>query len=166
LSVASFMMAAMTSWQEFEHQAPELAKVARGLMERHKHKVLATLRKDGAPRVSGTETQLRDGQLWMGSMTGAVKALDLRRDPRMAVHVTSPDPDEADPSSWDGDVKLAGRAVEITDPEVLAAAGLPSNDSHLFRIDLAEVVWTHVQGNELVIDAWHEGAGLRHIRRQ
>ncbi|MEV1246120.1 pyridoxamine 5'-phosphate oxidase family protein [Nonomuraea sp. NPDC050022] len=156
----------MTSWKEFEIQAPELAAVARGLMERHKHKVLATLRKDGSPRVSGTESRLDGGELWMGSMPGAVKALDLRRDSRMAIHVTSPDPDEADPSSWAGDVKLAGRAVEVTDPKVLAEAGLPSTDSHLFRIDLSEVVWTRVEGDELVIDTWHEGAEVRHIRRK
>ena len=160
------MMGRMASWDEFGKAAPELARVARGLMDKHKHKVLATLRKDGAPRVSGTEAQFRDGELWMGSMSGALKARDLRRDPRMAIHVTSPDPDEADPSAWEGDVKLAGRAVEVTDPATLAAAGLPGDDSHLFRIELSEVVWTRVEGNDLVIDTWHDGDEVRRIRRK
>ena len=53
----------MASWQEFEDQAPELAKVTRALMDKHRHKVLATLRKDGSPRVSGTEADFRDGEL-------------------------------------------------------------------------------------------------------
>jgi hypothetical protein len=156
----------MASWEEFAGQAPELAGAARRLMDRRKHKVLATLRKDGSPRVSGTETQFKDGELWSGSMLGAVKALDLRRDPRMAIHVTAEDPDESDPSSWEGDVKLAGRAVEITDGEVRASFNLPDQDSHLFRIELTEVVRTWVQGDELVIDAWHEGVGVRQIRRK
>ncbi|MGP3959480.1 pyridoxamine 5'-phosphate oxidase family protein [Nonomuraea sp. 3N208] len=154
----------MASWQEFERQAPELAAVAHRLMDAYRHKVLATLRKDGAPRVSGIETSFRDGELWTGSMAAAVKAADLRRDPRMALHVTSRDPEGPDPSTWEGDVKLAGRAVEITDADVLASFQ-PEPDSHLFRIELTEVVWTRVESNELVIDAWREGVGVRQTRR-
>ncbi|GAA3692767.1 pyridoxamine 5'-phosphate oxidase family protein [Nonomuraea antimicrobica] len=156
----------MASWEEFERQAPELAKVARRLMDSYTHKVLATLRKDGSPRVSGVETSLRDGELWTGSMARAVKAADLRRDPRMAIHVTSRDPEESDPSAWEGDLKLAGRAVEITDEAVLAAFELPGTGSHLFRIEVREVVWTRVDGNELVIESWHEGVGVRRFRRE
>ncbi|WP_090931198.1 pyridoxamine 5'-phosphate oxidase family protein [Nonomuraea jiangxiensis] len=156
----------MASWREFDRQAPELAAVARRLMEAYRHKVLASLRKDGSPRVSGIETSFRDGELWTGSMSHAVKAADLRRDPRMAIHVTSKAPEGADPSEWEGDLKLAGRAVEVTDPQVLASFELPEADSHLFRIELTEVAWTRVEGDELVIDAWSEGVGARQIRRK
>ncbi|MFI6813162.1 pyridoxamine 5'-phosphate oxidase family protein [Nonomuraea sp. NPDC050328] len=156
----------MTTWAEFEQDAPQLAAVVHRLMSGHKHKVLATLRKDGSPRVSGTETAFRDGELWMGSMPGAVKALDLRRDPRMAIHVTSPDPDESDPSSWPGDAKVSGRAEEVTDPAVLAAHELPGSGAHLFRVSVEEVVWTRVSGDELVIDSWHAGRGFRRIARK
>ncbi|MFI6790545.1 pyridoxamine 5'-phosphate oxidase family protein [Nonomuraea sp. NPDC050383] len=180
----------MASWLEFEGQAPELAKVARALMEKYRHKVLATLRRDGSPRVSGTETDFRDGELWLGSMAGAVKALDLRRDPRLAIHTTSPAPEpptaepptaepptaesstaessagEGSAPEWEGDVKLAGRAVEITDEKVVAAFELPGTGSHLFRVELTEVAWTRVEGDEVVIDAWHEGRGVRRFRRK
>lgn len=158
------MMVAMTSWQEFQRQAPELAEAARRLMDAYKHKVLATLRKDGSPRVSGTEVDRRNGELWLGSMAGAVKALDLRRDPRMAIHVTSAFND--DPATWEGDLKLAGRAIEITDPRERAAAGQPGDDSHLFRVELSEVVWTRAEGDELVITAWHADKGEREFRRK
>ncbi|NJP91659.1 pyridoxamine 5-phosphate oxidase [Nonomuraea sp. FMUSA5-5] len=156
----------MASWQEFESQAPELAKAARRLMDTYTHKVLATLRKDGSPRVSGIETKLHDGELWTGSMPGAVKAADLRRDPRMAIHVTSRDPDRGDPSSWEGDLKLSGRAVETADERERAAYGVSGSDSHLFRVELTEVAWTRVQGDELVITAWREGVGEREFRRK
>ncbi|TDD16751.1 pyridoxamine 5'-phosphate oxidase family protein [Nonomuraea diastatica] len=139
----------MASWQEFERQAPALAEVARRLMEGCRGRVLATLRKDGSPRVSGIETIWRDGELWTGSMPRAVKAFDLRRDPRMAIHVASAEPDVEEPSAWEGDVKLAGRAVEVTDPEVLEPFQLPGSDSHLFRIELAKVVWTRIEGDEM-----------------
>ncbi|MEV0237235.1 pyridoxamine 5'-phosphate oxidase family protein [Nonomuraea sp. NPDC050786] len=156
----------MASWQEFEGQAPELAAAARRVMGTCKHRVLATSRKDGSPRVSGIETMFRDGELWTGSMPRAVKAYDLRRDPRMAIHVASPEPAESDPSAWEGDVKLAGRAVEVTDEAVRESFGLPSAESHLFRIELTEVVWTRVEGDEVVMTAWHEGAGVRELRRK
>ncbi|WP_049566249.1 pyridoxamine 5'-phosphate oxidase family protein [Nonomuraea sp. SBT364] len=155
----------MTSWKDVEAEAPGLAATVRRLLEGQRHKVLATLRADGSPRVSGTESQFRDGELWMGSMAGAVKALDLRRDPRMALHVTTP----AEPpggGAWEGDAKLAGRAVEVTDEATLAAFELPGTDSHLFRIEVAEVVLTRVEGDELVIDMWHRGKGVRQVRRK
>ncbi|MEO3890010.1 hypothetical protein [Nonomuraea sp. B5E05] len=63
-------------------------------------------------------------------------------------------------------MKLAGRAVEVTDAQVLEAFEIPAADSHLFRIELTEVVWTRVEGEELVMDAWHEGSGVRRIRRK
>jgi hypothetical protein len=37
----------MPSWSEVEAQAPELAARAREFFDAHKHKTLATLRRDG-----------------------------------------------------------------------------------------------------------------------
>src|ERR671914_38732 len=95
----------MPSWSEFE----AAAKV-RERLDAHTHKTLATLRRDGSPRISGTESAVRDGELWIGSMWKARKAHDLQRDPRFALHSGSDEPDE-----WKGDAKLAGIAEEITD---------------------------------------------------
>ncbi len=159
-------MVGMSSWQEFEKQAPELAATVRGLLDAHKHKTLATIRKDGSPRISGTEVDFKDGELWLGSMPGAMKALDLRRDPRMALHARPTTPDEADPSRWAGDAKLSGRALEVTDPEVLARFEMPGEGPHLFRVDVTEAVWTRVEGDLLVIDMWHEGRGVRQVKRK
>ncbi|MFE3454020.1 pyridoxamine 5'-phosphate oxidase family protein [Nonomuraea sp. NPDC059194] len=156
----------MSSWQEFEKQAPDLATRVRGLFDTRQHKTLATIRKDGSPRISGTEVDFRDGELWLGSMPGAMKALDLRRDPRLALHAAPTTPDEDDPSQWAGDAKLSGRAVEVTDPEVVARFEMPGEGPHLFRIDVTEVVWTRVEGDQLMIDMWHEGRGVRRVERQ
>jgi hypothetical protein len=152
----------MARWVEFEGEAPELAAAVRRLFDAHKHKTLATLRRDGGPRISGTECEFRDGDLWFGSMWMARKAVDLRRDPRFALHSGSEDPPEGDPSTWSGDAKLSGRAVEMTDAPVLA--GEPT---HLFRADIDEVVWTRVgtPADHLVIDLWRADAGLRQFKR-
>ena len=70
----------MPTWSEFENAAPELAGTVRRRLEAHKHMTLATVRADGAPRISGTEAEIRDGELWIGSMWQALKARDLQRD--------------------------------------------------------------------------------------
>ncbi|MDI9973605.1 pyridoxamine 5'-phosphate oxidase family protein [Rhodococcus sp. IEGM 1307] len=76
----------MTNWTQFETEAPDLAKAVAARFEAHKHHVLATLRKDGSPRVSGTEVEFYEGALLLGSMVGARKVQDLQRDPRFSLH--------------------------------------------------------------------------------
>jgi Pyridoxamine 5'-phosphate oxidase len=159
----------MASWNEIESSAPELAARARTAFDAHKHKVLATLRRDGSPRISGIEAGFGDGELWLGMMPGSRKALDLRRDPRLALHSASVDPPD-DPTAWPGDAKLTGRAVEVDDPErqrKLGAGDDPAG-AHLFRVDITELVHTRVgdPADHLVIDLWQEGKGLRRMQRR
>ncbi len=156
----------MASWTEIERQAPELAAQARGFLDAFVHKTLATLRKDGSPRISGSEVIFADGELWLGSMWQSLKARDLQRDPRFALHSGSPDPD----AGWRGDAKLAGRAEENVDPQlrerIFAGKGGPG-PSHLFRCDVTELVVVSLPDPPefLVIESWHEGRGLSRIRR-
>jgi hypothetical protein len=155
----------MASWAEFEAAAPELAGRVRLLLDGHVHKTLATLRRDGSPRISGTETRLVDGELWIGSMWRALKALDLQRDPRFALHSGS-----EDPPGWKGDAKLAGVVEEVTDPARVkeingeAAAAEPT---HLFRLDLHEVstVGLNEDRSALVIEVWTPDSGVRTMQR-
>jgi hypothetical protein len=155
----------MARWSEVEREAPELAATAREFLDLGVHKTLATLRRDGSPRISGTEVQIRDGELWFGSMWQAVKARDLQRDPRFALHSAS-----VDPPAWRGDAKLAGRAEEITDPELVARmnAGAPPGPSHLFRADVTElsVVRLAEGGDSIVVESWHEGRGVTRVERR
>lgn len=68
-----------------------------------------------------------------------------------------------------GDAKLSGRAIEVTDPEEIAAFrqhGVPPGPFHLFRLDLHDAVLTSVDGDELVIELWRAGSGVqRFVRR-
>ena len=155
----------MASWSEFEAVAPELAAGVRRRLDAHTHKTLATVRGDGSPRISGTETRILDGELWIGSMWDARKARDLRRDPRFALHSGSDDP-----PGWDGDAKLAGTAEEITDPErvrALNGEAAAAGPSHLFRLDVREVSTVRLDpsGKALAIDVWTAEGGLRSIVR-
>jgi hypothetical protein len=153
----------MPSWSDFEAAAPELAASVRRHLDAHTHKTLATVRADGAPRISGIESQLSHGELWIGSMRDARKARDLQRDPRFALHSGSDDP-----PGWDGDAKLAGVAEEITDPErIRAINGGEHGSSHLFRLDLREVSTVGLDDarTKLVIRVWTPGRGVRTIER-
>lgn len=156
----------MSSWEEFRAEAPDLADAVRRRFDAHGHKTMATLRADGSPRISGTEVTFHEGDLCIGSMPDARKGADLRRDPRVAVHSGSDEPD-----AWNGDAKVAGRAVLVTDPERQrrfgADAGAPPGPFDLFRIDLAEVVAVSLEteGGALVIESWHAGRGYERISR-
>jgi hypothetical protein len=158
-------MARMTTWQQFAAEAPELAKTVRERLEAAKHHVLATLRLDGSPRVSGTEVGWRGPDLTLGSMPGARKALDLRRDGRFALHANPGDGSMTAP-----DVKISGRAVEVAGAEQQAwveEIKPPSEDSHLFRLELAEVVATGVSDDQthLVIQLWRPNQPVQTFKR-
>jgi hypothetical protein len=155
----------MTSWSRFESAAPDLAAEVRRRLDAHVHKTLATIRLDGAPRISGTETILSDGELWIGSMWQAFKARDLQRDPRFALHSGSEDPPE-----WPGDAKLAGTAEEIIDPDrIKAIVGdhAPPGPLHLFRLDLEEVstVMLNDAKDGIVVTIWTVDGGVRVLQR-
>jgi hypothetical protein len=155
----------MPSWSEFEAEAPALAERVRARLDAHTHKTLATIRSDGSPRISGIETELRDGELWIGSMWRARKARDLQRDPRFALHSGSDDPPD-----WPGDAKLAGVAEEIVDPErvkEINGDNAPPGPSHLFRLDLNEVstVGLNDERNAIVIEVWTPERGVRTMQR-
>jgi hypothetical protein len=158
----------MVSWTEFSEAEPELAAKVRAAFDRHIHKTMATLRRDGSPRISGTEVRFDHGEMWLGSMTGAVKARDLQHDPRVALHSASAEPDEK-AGTMDPDAKVSGRAVEVTDPAVFAkfADQAPPEGMHLFLVDIAEVAVTGVEGEppELVIDYWTAAGGRNTVTR-
>jgi hypothetical protein len=120
---------------------------------------MATLRRDGSPRISGTEVTFEDGELSFGMMPGAVRAMDLRRDPRMALHSATVDPPGDDPNSWLGDAKISGLGIEVKNPE-------PADGSSRFRLDIVEVVLTKVgtPADHLVIESWTPNRGL--LRRE
>ena len=150
----------MAGWQDFAAADPDFAALVRRCFAIRKHATLATLRKDGAPRISGTEVEFADdGEVYLGMMTGSLKALDLQRDPRLALHCPTEDAPASDPSSWLGDAKLAGRGVDVSDPA-------KPEEGHRFRIDVTEVVHTAVDGDHLVIRSWHPDRGVRRRERR
>lgn len=152
------------NWGDVTAAAPELAAKVRTRFEAHGLAFLATIRKDGSPRISGIETLFGEGELWLGSMPDSWKAKDLLRDPRLALHSAS-----ADKMVQNGDAKLAGAAVHVEDEETFeryrkasgAAEGLSLGGFHLFRVDVTEMSHLAPAGDHLNIEWWSESGGYR-----
>lgn len=141
--------------------------MARDRFERDQIFLLATLRPDGSPRISGVECDFVDGDLMTGMIWRSMKALDLRRDPRCAVH--SLVPDKAHEADNQGDLKLSGRAVEVHDPvhkrryeETLRARidWAPSEPYHCFGFDLEWAGMVRFAEGHREVWSWHVGGAL------
>jgi hypothetical protein len=113
---------------------------------------MATARRDGTPRISGTEVDFHDdGEIYLGMMRGTRRAADLRRDARVAIHCPTADTPSDDPDSWLGDGKITARAVEV--------------EPDRFRLDIRQVVLTKVVDGALEITSWTPERGLAVVRR-
>ena len=100
------------------------------------------------------EAGFEDDELVLGMMPGSLKAKDLQRDPRLALHSGTEDPSEKPGETIDA--KLTGLAVEI-----------PGHEHHVFHIDVKDVVLISLSDpvDHLVIETWREGRGLRTTKR-
>lgn len=149
----------MTSWADFKEQAPELSARAERLLKSHVHQVLGTLRKDGFPRLSGTEIRFANGELYWGAMPRSRKAQDLIRDPRFSLHSGT-----ADPPEWQSDVKVTGLAVLASDGEREAAYPEFEEEFSLFKADIQEVALVAVKDEQLIIELFHHRRGLKEMQ--
>ena len=113
----------MASWRDIENDAPEFAARVRGRFEAGTNKTIATLRREGGPRISASELEFAGGEVTLGMMRGSMKLRDVRRDPRIAVHSPTIEPPKDDPAGWPGDAKLAGTVVETAPPPRQPACG-------------------------------------------
>lgn len=165
----------MARWQDVVAFDADFARAVKDRFDVGKHKFLATLRSDGSPRISGIEATFNDGDVWLGMMPGSLKLRDLQRDARFALHSASPDADERNPAAWQGDAKVAGVAVAVTDPseraramEGMATGGLPPDDIPLLRLDLREVVFIHMgePPDHIVIELWQPEQPLQRFKRK
>ena len=155
LSLFSWVLSpTMSTWAEIESAEPDFSRRVQERFDKYKHKIIATLRKDGSPRISGIEAEFANGELTLGMMPGSLKAKDLQRDPRLALHSGTEDPVEAPGTVIDA--KLSGVAREI-----------PNEDHHVFHIDIKEVVLITIgdPSDHLLIETWREGRGLKATKR-
>jgi hypothetical protein len=149
------------------HAAPRLGPLAESRLAANRLVLVGTLRRDGSPRVSPVEAFVVRDDLMLGMMWQSKKALDLVRDPRIVVHSAV-----VDPSGTEGDVKLSGRAANVTDPALRSAYAdtleerirwRPPEPFHLFALDVESAAFMRF-GPEPMALAWSGAGGERLLR--
>lgn len=133
-------------WSEMQSNQPRLAELGRERLLAPGVVLVATIRRDGTPRLSPVEPLVLDGDLWLSMMWGSTKAADIARDPRILVHSVITGRDGAE-----GEYKVRGTARAQEDPVVqrryadAVAKSLgwrpETGRFHLFTVDLHDVTF-------------------------
>ena len=145
------------SWRFLEDQQPELAAFG---VERLNGKVayLATIRKDGSPRVHPMTPIIGEGHLFVFMETTSPKGRDLQRDGRYAIHCSV-----SDTSGASGEFIVTGQAHLIDDPEARAlavrlASYTPADRYILFEFDVESASSTIYPYDQPIHRNWKRGS--------
>ncbi len=144
------------TWKTFSSQSPELADFAQMRLH-NKVTYLATIRKDGSPRVHPFTPIIGEGHLFVFMEPTSPKGHDLRRDPRYALHCSV-----SDTSGESGEVILTGRARFLDDADMRAVAVRvspyqPAERYILFELDIESVTVTEYPEDGAVRRHWKNG---------
>lgn len=104
------------SWKDLEESNPALAQFG---AERFSTEIayLATIRKDGSPRVHPVTPIVGEGRLFLFMEPTSPKGYDLQRSKRFALHCAV-----SDTSGGNGEFLVSGEGFPIDDPETRALA--------------------------------------------
>jgi hypothetical protein len=157
-------------WSEFQ-QASDVAKLARERNMRRGVALLGTLRTDGSPRISAIEPAISLGELLLGMMGRAKKALDLIHDPLCGIHGAITNLDGSD-----GEAKLYARAVERQESDAGARRhrvfrerwGASAPEAfHVFTVEIESAAYIafDLGKSEMIVTQWDARRGVRETSR-
>ena len=141
------------SWKTFESQSPEIAEFGTARLH-NKVAYLATIRKDGSPRVHPFTPIIGEGHFFVFMEPTSPKGHDLRRDPRFAAHCSV-----SDTSGKSGEFIVTGKAKFVSEPELRALAVRvspykPAERYVLFEFDIESAVMTEYVDGQAVHKRW------------
>lgn len=133
----------MATWAEFEAAAPEVAARGKALLYQYGPPLgyLATIRRDGGPRIHPFCPIVAERGLWAYVLRASPKGADLRRDPRFALHAFAPK-DVDDEFFVRGHAEPVEPTVELRAAIVAAArpASVGADEEQLFQLHLDRVL--------------------------
>jgi Pyridoxamine 5'-phosphate oxidase len=141
------------SWKILEENQPDLAAFgAEHLNGRVAY--LATLRKDGSPRVHPMTPIIGQGHLFVFMEPTSPKGHDLRRDGRYAIHCAV-----SDTSGTSGEFIITGQAHLTDTPQLRAlavqlASYSPADRYILFEFDIDNAASTVYQDGQAIRQNW------------
>ena len=100
------------SWREFEEGSPDLASIGASLLSR-KIAYLATIRKDGSPRIHPVRPIVGDGYIFIFIDQNSPKRSDLLRDGRYAIHCSV-----FETNGLSSEFMIIGVSELVEDPEI------------------------------------------------
>ena len=151
------------SWKTLKERAPEMAALG---VERLNRKIayLATLRKDGSPRLHLITPFIGSGMLFMFTEPSSPKIRDLRRDGRYALH-NSVDRKEGEPLI---ELLVSGTAQVINNVDVrrqvaeeIAASPVVTDEYILFEFHIDHVLVVEYDWDgKRAVRHWHSGTSI------
>jgi hypothetical protein len=144
------------TWKNFEDQQPELAAFGAGRLN-GKVAYLATIRKDGAPRLHPMTPIIGQGHFFVFMEPTSPKGHDLQRDGRYAIHCAV-----SDNSGASGEFNITGHAHRVDDGELRAlAVNLASYEVAeryiLFEFDIESAASTVYPEDRAMRQVWKRG---------
>lgn len=141
------------SWKTLEDQQPDLAAFGKARLHNNVA-YLATIRKDGSPRVHPFTPIIGEGHFFAFMEPTSPKGHDLRRAGQFAVHCSV-----SDTSGESGEFFVSGKAKFIEDPDLRAVAVKiapyhPAERYVLFEFEPESVVMTEYKAGEAVRQHW------------
>jgi hypothetical protein len=153
------------TWQAFAAGAPGMAAFAREQFAQSGMALIGTIRRDGTPRISCIEPCILDGALYLGMLWQSRKALDLLRDPRIAIHNAV-----CTNIGNEGELSLRGRVRDVHDPEVrrryveaVERTSWKEVDFHLFAVDVESAAVVTYGNGEQSVELWPQGTKLKRL---
>ncbi len=143
----------MAHWADFEQAEPALAVKGRERLH-GRPSYLATVRRDGSPRVHPVTPIVAAATLYVFMEPTSPKGKDLQRNPRYALHCGV-----EDVNGGEGEFLVRGSASLVNDPRVRAQAAAaspytPADRYILFQLGVDQAELRAYAGGRPVVSRW------------
>ena len=148
----------MARWSDLAAAEPELAAAGEWLLRSFTVGYLATVRRDGVPRIHPVTVTLHADALYVSTIAASRKTADLLREPRYALHSFPRFPDA---DGWnDEEFAVSGRARLVTYSAEREAVVAVHNDTvreedRLWELLIESAFRKYRIDGEPVHESWH-----------
>ena len=156
-------------WEAVCDEVPLLTQYVERRLNAHEHHVIATVKPDGSPRVSGTNVMITDGIMWCGAMPGALRVQDLAIKPTCAIH-SAPLHEKLPEGEGDVRINAVARKLSLFEAKYVFKEKFDGTTDMMpgtyFELLIRNFSIVEVHGDEMVITHWSPSSGIDITRHQ